>query len=94
VREIKEMIKQNSLEKNNKMQDCLINEKDKVNIMGANFKITTIEFDEIRQKQLMSIHDYQDHENTENDYLYKDILLTFENEFDKDEESGLLAFIY
>ena len=87
------MIRHNDNEKK-KLYKYLINEKDKVKILGADFTITDIEFDEIRQKQLMSIHNHHDDNGDDKDYVYKDILLTFENEFDKDEESGLLSFVY
>ena len=75
VKEIKEIIEYNKKEKENKKEKrdlykYLINEKDKVKILGADFTITDIEFDEIRQEQLMSIHNHHDHNGDDKDYVY------------------------
>jgi len=68
-------------------------------LLVENSKIIKVKFNEIRNWQLQSQNENQLDGNgfvnyPKQNFKYKDIHLTFENEFDKDEESGLLAFIY
>jgi hypothetical protein len=87
-------------DKNGKGGYLIDKDNSEVYLLVGDFQLIKVKFSEIRNWQLQSQnenqHEHQDSFSNHKDknYKYKDIHLTFENDFDKDEESGLLPFIY